>query len=221
MLFAAGFGARMGKLTANRPKPMLPVAGRPLIDHALTVADGIELRAKVINLHYLPDQIRAHLADRRDLHWSEESPAILETGGGLRQALPHLGDGPVFTLNSDAVWRGPNPLQCLRDGWDPARMDGLLLMLPLDLAGGHTGSGDFTLDPSGRLGRRGPYVYLGCQIIRTDHLAAIPEPAFSLNRVWDRMIADGRAYGLVYPGHWCDVGTAAGIALADKMLRDV
>ena len=221
MLFAAGLGTRMGALTATRPKPLLPVAGKPLIDHALSLADGFPLRTKVINLHYRPDQIKAHLCHRTDLLWSEEAPVLLETGGGLRHALPLLGKGPVFTLNSDTVWRGPNPLQCLSDAWDPAKMDGLLLLLPLDRATGHTGPGDFTRDRSGRIGRNGPHVYLGTQIIRTDGLAAFPEPVFSLNRLWDRMIAAGRAYGVTYPGQWCDVGTATGIALAEALLRDV
>ena len=222
MLFAAGFGARMLPLTADRPKPLIRVAGTALIDHALAVADGMPLARKVVNLHYLPDQIRHHLRHRPDLTLLTESPDILETGGGLRHALPLLGPGPVYVLNSDAVWRGPNPLQGLADRWNPDLMDVLLLLAPTNRALGHVGPGDFALDGAGRVSRAPgvvrTHVYLGAHITRTDRLAAIPDPAFSLNLIWNQMIAAGRAYGLQYPGQWCDVGRPESIALAEAML---
>ncbi len=221
MLFAAGFGTRMGALTADCPKPLLTVAGQTLIDHALGLADAAGIRRKVVNLHYLPDRLAAHLSHRPDVALSREAPLILETGGGLRHALPLLGDGPVFTLNSDAVWTGPNPLQTLRAVWDPDRMDALLLLVPAARATGHSGPGDFNLDAGGRISRRGDMVYVGAQIICTEGLAAFPEPAFSLNRLWDVMIADGRAYGLLHPGGWCDVGTPDGLNLAAALLAGV
>lgn len=215
MLFAAGFGTRMGALTADRPKPMVEVAGRPLIDHALDIAAGA--RRIVANVHYRPEALAAHLAARGVLV-SHEDP-ILETGGGLRAALPLLGPEPVMTLNTDAIWTGLNPLAQLADAWDSNRMDGLLLLLP-DRAAGR-GAGDFVMDGEGRLtrarGARGA-VYLGAQILRTEGLLAISETVFSLNVVWDQMIAKGRLFGTVHRGGWCDVGHPAGIAEAEALL---
>lgn len=221
MLFAAGFGTRMGRLTAACPKPLLRVAGRALIDHALALADQAGVGRKVVNLHYLPDQLAAHLSPRRDVALAWERDEILETGGGLRAALPLLGPGPVFTLNSDAVWTGANPLARLRAAWDGARMDALLLLAPTERALGHSGSGDFVLDAAGRISRANGalgLVYLGAQIIRTDGLAAIPDRVFSLNLLWDRLIAEGRAFGVVHDGGWCDVGHPENIALAEALL---
>lgn len=215
MLFAAGFGTRMGALTADRPKPLIEVAGKPLIDHALAQAEGVG--RIVANVHWKPDALAKHL-EARGVAVTREDP-ILETGGGLRAALPLLGEGPVMTLNTDAVWTGENPLAQLRDAWDDGRMDGLLLVLP-DAAAGK-GAGDFVMDAEGRLGRakgaRGQ-VYLGAQILRTEGLSAITETVFSLNLLWDRMIAAGRLYGVVHRGGWCDVGHPAGIAEAEAML---
>lgn len=218
MLFAAGFGTRMGALTATRPKPLIPVAGRPLIDHALALAEAAGVGRVVVNLHYLPNQIAAHLAGRPGVILSPE-PEILETGGGLRAALPALGPGPVFTLNSDAVWTGANPLAQLRAAWDPAQMDALLLLVPPGRARGHAGGGDFLLDAGGRILRGSGAIYSGAQILKTWNLAAIPDRVFSLNRVWDSMIAGGRAYGVVHSGGWCDVGRPENIATAEAMLR--
>ncbi len=221
MLFAAGFGTRMGALTAARPKPLIPVAGKPLIDHALALAEGAGLRRIVANTHYLPDQIAAHLAPR-GIAISHEAGPILETGGGLKAALPLLGEGPVLTLNTDAVWTGHNPLSLLMAAWDDTRMDGLLLLLPADRACGHSGTGDFLMDASGRLSRAkgapAP-VFLGAQMLRTEGLAGIAEDVFSLNLLWDRMIARGRLFGLIHQGGWCDVGRPEGIAEAEALLR--
>ena len=220
MLFAAGLGTRMGALTANRPKPLIPVSGRPLIDHALALVDEARIDRIVVNTHYLADQIEAHIVPR-GLIVSREEPAILETGGGLKRALPLLGDDPVLTLNTDAVWTGRNPLIELMAAWDGARMDGLLLLLPVEKAMGHVATGDFLMDLDGRLeranGRPGP-VYLGAQILKTAGLTAIEEEVFSLNLLWDRMISEGRLYGMIHDGGWCDVGRPEGIALAETML---
>lgn len=217
MLFAAGFGTRMGALTADRPKPLIPVAGRALIDHALDLADDAGINHIVVNLHYRGDQIRAHLAGQNILY-SEEQP-ILETGGGLRAALPLLGPGPVYTLNTDAVWTGDNPLQTLNNAWSP-EIGALLLLSPVTRTRGHGPKGDFTLHPDGRITRGGDMVYLGAQILDPAGLEDFPEPAFSLNRHWDRLIAAGRAHGVLHPGLWCDVGRPEGIAEAEAMLRE-
>ncbi|MDE3120197.1 MAG: nucleotidyltransferase family protein [Paracoccaceae bacterium] len=218
MLFAAGFGTRMGALTATRPKPLVEVAGRPLIDHALDLASGAGVGRIVVNTHYLPDQIAAHLAGRGILLSHE--PQILETGGGLKAARGLLDSAEVFTLNSDAIWAGPNPLALLRAAWRPEAMDALLLLVPPERARGHRGRGDFLCDATGRLSRGPGLIYPGAQIIKTDAVAQVTEDVFSLNRVWDQILAGRRLYGLTYPGQWCDVGRPEGIAEAEALLRE-
>jgi MurNAc alpha-1-phosphate uridylyltransferase len=223
MVFAAGFGTRMGALTKDRPKPLIPVAGRPLIDHALDLGTEAGAAPVVVNAHYLGEQIGRHLAGRPDVRLSWEREVILDTGGGLRAALPLLGAGEtVMTLNSDAVWDGPNPLILLQDHWDPQVMDALLLLAPLERCLGRQGGGDFALGPFGTLSRaKGDpqaQVYLGAQIIKTEGLAEISEQVFSLNRLWDMAILKGRAKSVIYPGRWCDVGHPGGIAEAEAML---
>lgn len=218
MLFAAGFGTRMGALTKDKPKPLIPVAGKPLIDHALDFTADIPTR--VVNAHYHADQITSHLA-HSNIQISVEAPDVLDTGGGLRAALPLLGTGPVFTLNTDAVWRGPNPLDLLQAAWDPTRMDALLLCVPLPNAIGRKGGGDFDLTAQGTLTRKGDLVYTGAQIVKTDTLGDIPETVFSLNVLWNQMAKNDRLHGLIYPGHWCDVGHPEGIRLAEDMLEYV
>lgn len=219
MMFAAGFGTRMKHLTEDQPKPMIKVAGRPLIDHALDLAESISPDRIVVNLHYKPDPLLQHLIGR-DVRTIVETPDILETGGGLRNALPLLGEGPVFTMNTDAIWAGLNPLGLLLDAWNPAKMDALLIAVPVRQAIGHEGGGDFSMTDDGRLTRGPGVIYGGVQIIKTAGLESISEESFSLNLLWDQMLADGRMYGLAYPGRWCDVGHPGGIGLAEGMLRD-
>ncbi|MFD2741270.1 nucleotidyltransferase family protein [Sulfitobacter aestuarii] len=218
MMFAAGFGTRMKTLTQDRPKPMIPVAGRPLIDHALTLAEEIAPARIVANLHYKPETLERHLA-ARGVTCLLEIPEILETGGGLRNALSVLGDGPVFTMNTDAIWQGPNPLQLLAHAWEPERMDALLIGIPPEQALGHKSEGDFTLGSDGCLSRGPGLIFGGVQIIKTELLAGIPEKIFSLNLLWDRMLAREALHGLRYPGQWCDVGHPEGIALAESLLE--
>ena len=216
MIFAAGFGTRMGALTKDLPKPLIKVAGKPLIDRALELAHAVQPTKIVANLHYRADQLRTHLAPLGVLLAHE--PQILETGGGLRAALPMLGTGPVFTLNPDAVWQGPNPLVTLQSAWNPDLMDALLMCVPVEQAMGHNGAGDFDVDDNGRLQRGSNLVYGGAQILKTDGLGDIPETAFSLNLLWDRMAAKNRLYCCAFPGKWCDVGRPEGIALAESLL---
>ena len=217
MIFAAGFGTRMGALTRDRPKPMVPLGGRPMIDHALDLARQAGLTRIVANAHYHADQIADHLRPQ-GVTVLTETPDILDTGGGLRNALGALGPGPVFTLNPDALWLGPNPLDALRAAWRPGDMDALLLCVAPNRARGRSGAGDFGLDADGRITRGGPFVYGGAQIVATDGLANIPDRVFSLNRLWDRMAARGRLFAVVYPGDWCDIGTPDGLALAETLL---
>lgn len=220
LLYAAGFGTRMQPLTLERPKPLIEVAGKPLLDHALDLLADQPLEAVVVNTHYKAGMIARHL-HRRDIAISHEDPDILETGGGLKQALPLLGPSPVFTLNTDAVWLGANPITALADAWDPARMDALLLCVPKSNAEGHKGDGDFLLDPDGRISRGPGLIYTGVQIIKTDALADMPAGQFSLWDLWTPMLRAGRMYGLPHEGKWCDVGYPAAIATAEAMLRDV
>ncbi|MCR8825449.1 nucleotidyltransferase family protein [Pseudosulfitobacter koreensis] len=217
MIFAAGFGTRMRHLTQDRPKPLVPVAGRPLIDHALTLVHAVSPDRIVANLHYLPHMLETHLAGT-GVQTVTETGAILETGGGLKSALPMLGTGPVFTVNPDAIWTGANPLQALRDAWDPAQMDALLMCVPLAQTVGYAGQGDFALGDDGRLHRGQGTVYGGVQIIKTARLAKIEEASFSLNLLWDLMLQDGRLFGLMHQGRWCDVGHPEGVALAEEMI---
>ncbi|MGB7319452.1 MAG: nucleotidyltransferase family protein [Planktotalea sp.] len=218
MHFAAGFGTRMGPLTKDRPKPLVQVAGRALLDYALALSDGMNLNRKVVNCHYFPEQISTHLEQRSDITLIHESGEILETGGGLKNALPALGDGPVFTTNTDAVWNGPNPLIALLDAWNPEKMDALLLCVPKENAVGHKGNGDFLFGADNRITYGAGDIYTGVQIIRTDRLAEIPDASFSLKLLWAKLLEDRRMFGLRYTGRWCDVGTPEGVTLAEGML---
>jgi N-acetyl-alpha-D-muramate 1-phosphate uridylyltransferase len=224
MIFAAGFGTRMGALTATQPKPMVAVAGRPLIDHALDQAEAAGVDPIVVNLHYLGDQLAAHLADRPVLlSWEHEK--VLETGGGLRKALPLLGHGPVSTLNSDAAWTGENAINQLEAAWDETAMDALLLVAPPERTVGHTAPPAFSMDDHGRLSRHSitggvGYVYTGAQIIKTGMLAGISDEVFSMWRLWEPMIAAGRLHGVIHQGGWCDVGQPESIALAEQLLLE-
>lgn len=230
LVFAAGFGTRMGALTRDRPKPLIPVAGKALLDHALDRVAEAGVAHAVVNTHYLHGQIRTHVARRSEpaVSISHEADEVLETGGGLRQALPLLGEGPIFALNADAVWTGANPLGTLAKAWGADGVsevaEAMLLLVPRENATGHTSSGDFDLEPTGRLRRRGeaataPYVYTGAQIIATDRIAEREPGVFSLNPIWDEMIAEGRLFGCVHAGGWADVGTPEGIDLAEAMLE--
>lgn len=220
MIFAAGFGTRMRELTAHRPKPLIPLLGRPLLDRALDLAEEAACAPIVVNTHYLGQMITDHLG-QRDIHISDESDAILETGGGLKRALPHLPGPAVMTLNPDAVWRGPNPLAALQAAWQPERMDALLLVQSADRVKGRGAKADFVLDETGRISRADGQIgalYLGAQILKSAPVAAWPEDVFSLNAIWSRLIAEGRAYGLPWDGEWCDVGSPEGLAAAEAML---
>ncbi|WP_166417783.1 nucleotidyltransferase family protein [Cochlodiniinecator piscidefendens] len=218
MLFAAGFGTRMGELTKDRPKPLIPVSGITLLDRALNWVVDADIANTVVNIHYKGNLIKETVKDRAQI--SDETNAVLETGGGLKKALPLLGSDPIYTFNPDVVWSGPNPLTELANAWNPEKMDALLLLIPPSHAHSYTGDGDFSLDAAQRISRGAGYVYSGAQIIKTDGLAHIEQTAFSLNVLWDEMIKTQRVYGLPYTGKWCDVGTPEGITTAEKMLEE-
>ena len=231
MVMAAGIGKRMRPLTATRPKPLVEVAGKALIDHVLDRLRAAGVERVVVNVHYLADALEAHLArhaDGLDIVISDERAALLETGGGLVKARDLIGDDPVLVVNSDNLWLdGPvDAIKLLASRWDAAVMDALLLVVPLARAHNHGGSGDFYLAPDGRItarrkpGRVAPFTYTGVQIIHPCLIADWPEGAFSTNVFWDRAVAAGRAYGQVHQGLWFDVGTPGAIGKTEALLAD-
>jgi len=214
LLCAAGLGTRMAPLTNTRPKPLVEVAGKALLDHAIDQCNGLRI---VVNAHYFADQIETHLQGR-NIAVSDETDLLRETGGGLKHALPLLDSNPVFTMNTDAVWKGPNVSEPLSQAWN-AGMEALLLLIPRDAAIGHDGSGKFfDIDADGRLTLGTQYVYTGVQIIRTDGLVSITEDAFSMWALWDDMLDRGTMFGVLYSGQWCDVGSPNSIKTAEAML---
>ncbi len=230
MVMAAGLGKRMRPLTASRPKPLVTVSGKALIDHALArlAASGIE-RA-VVNVHYLAGSLEAHLQRHKhglEIVISDERAKLLETGGGLMAALPLLDEDPVLTVNSDNLWvDGPtDAISLLANRWDDAEMDALLLLVPLARANCHSGKGDFHMDAIGQIARRkpgrlAPFVFTGIQLISKRLLVDPPSDAFSTNVFWNRAIAASRAFGVVYQGLWFDVGTPGAIARTEALLGD-
>ena len=228
MVMAAGIGKRMRPLTATRPKPLVRVAGKPLIDHSLDRIAAAGVEHVVVNVHYLADALEAHLAGRTwpfSIAISDERGQLLETGGGMVKALPQLTGDPILIVNSDNIWTdGPeDSIQHLARHWDGERMDALLLVIRQASATGHGGKGDFHMDPNGQLSRRkpgrvAPFVYTGIQLISPRLLEGAPEGAFSTNILWDRAIAAGRLYGVSHMGQWFDVGTPAAIAPTEAAL---
>lgn len=218
LFFAAGKGTRMRHLTADRPKPLVEVAGRSLLDHALAHATPDLAAPLVVNLHWMAGMIRTALADR-GVRFSDESDALLDTGGGLKKARPLLGDGACFTMNTDAVFAGPNPLACLARAWQP-EMGALLLTVPTARARGHLGKGDFDHRPDGRILRGAEAIYTGAQIIDPGVLDRISDDVFSMNRAWDSLAAEGRLFGVAYPGQWCDVGQPESIPIAEALIAE-
>lgn len=226
MVMAAGIGKRMRPLTATMPKPLVRVAGKPLIDYALDHLADAGVTQAVVNVHYLPEPLEAHLARRAcpRVTISDERALLLETGGGMVKAQGLLPD-PFFCVNSDNVWLdGPrNALHDLSAAWDPQRMDALLLVVPHPRAHHHTGLGDFHLDPLGRISRRkpgrvAPYIYIGIQLVSHRLLRDAPEGPFSTNLLWSRAIAEGRLYGVVHTGEWFEVGTPEAIGPTEAYL---
>jgi len=228
MIMGAGLGSRMRPLTDDRPKPLVMVGGKTLIDHSLDrlVAAGVTLA--VVNLHYKAAMLRAHLAGRRDIEiiFSDESDKLLDTGGGVVKALPHFRGAPFFVLNSDSIWvEGARPaLPAMLAGWDTGRMDALLLLAEMNTAMGYEGTGDFVLKADGRVARArdlkgAAYAYPGVQIVHPRLFEGAPDGAFSTNVMWDRAIAAGSLFGTVLDGVWIHVGTPQARDEAEVYLR--
>jgi len=228
MIMAAGLGTRMLPLTETRPKPLIEVGGTTLLDHVLDHLRKAGVGRIVVNVHYLPDQIKAHLvrnAADLDVTLSDERALLRDTGGGLVQAKDLIAGDPFLCVNADNWWTDgrENALTRLADAWDPERMDVLMLMVPFAQAGNTQGIGDFDMDADGRLSREGPkrarpYVWTGIQMMAKHLVADPPSEVFSTNVFWDRAIAKGRCHGLVHDGRWFDVGYPEAIGLTEAAL---
>lgn len=224
MVLAAGLGQRMRPITDTLPKPLVAIGGKAMLDHALDRLAEAGVAEAVVNVHHLADQIERHLAGRARprVTISDERALLLETGGGVKKALPLLGEAPFFHLNSDSLWTEPgrSNIAAMAEAWDAAAMDILLLLAHREDSVGFDGAGDFFRDEHGRLARRGtaasaPYVYAGVAILTPGLFADTPEGSFSLNLLFDRAIARGRLSGLVLEGRWLHVGTPEAIAPAE------
>ena len=229
MVLAAGLGTRMRPLTDARPKALVEVAGRTLIDRVLDELKAAGVERCVVNVHHFAHQMEAHLAGRRDLEVriSDERGELLDTGGGVVKALRRLGDQPFLHMNSDTLWiEGVTPnLVRLGAQFDPADMDILLLLASTTASIGYEGRGDFAMAPDGRLRRRGerevtPFIYAGAAVLSPAQFADAPQGKFSLNRMFDRAIEAGRMHGLRLDGTWMHVGTPAAIAAAEKAIEE-
>lgn len=230
MLMAAGLGKRMRPLTITRPKPMVKVAGKPMIDHALDQLRDAGVAKAVVNVHYLPDSLEAHVLARKEPSCtiSDERDLLLETGGGMVKAAKEgLLPDPFFCVNSDNLWLdGPeNSFRQLSRIWDADAMDALLLVVPHPGARNYDGKGDFHLDPVGRIRRRGrgriaPFIYTGVQLVSHRLLRDAPSGPFSTNILWSRAIEEGRLYGTAFTGQWFEVGNPAAIAPTESALQD-
>jgi len=232
MVMAAGLGKRMRPLTATRPKPLVEVAGQTLLDHSLEHLKTAGVKKAVVNVHYLPDAVEAHLKNNvqgLEIVVSDERDLLLETGGGLVKALPLIDADPFLVVNSDNIWiDGPiDSLRLLASNWDDERMDALLLLVPLARATGYGGQGDFHLSSKGLLRRRtrgvvAPFVYTGIQMVSKRLFEGeLPQGPFSTNLLWDRALEAGRCYGAVHQGLWFDVGTADNVKKTEALLSYV
>jgi N-acetyl-alpha-D-muramate 1-phosphate uridylyltransferase len=229
MLLAAGLGTRMRPLTDRTPKPLLPLGGKALIDHALDRLATSGVETVVVNAHWQAGRLETHLAarsGRAPLTIFRREAELLETGGGVKAALPTLGPAPFFVVNGDAFWLdGPSPaLDRLGAVFDPAKVDGVLLVHRTFQVHADVGMGDFAVDKWGGLRRRGerevvPYIYAGLQLITPALLAGTPEGAFSMNRAWDTAMATGRLRAVVHDGLWFHLSTPADLADAEAILR--
>jgi len=231
MIMAAGLGKRMRPLTATKPKPLIEVNGKALLDHVLDRLRNAGVKKVVVNVHYLADALEAHLTSRPhglEVVISDERKLLMETGGGLVKAAPLIDSDPFLALNSDNLWiDGPaDTIKLLASQWENAKMDALLLLVPQARALNHRGMGDFHMDRTGRIRRRershvAPFVFTGIQMVSKRLLRDAPEGPFSTNVLWDRAIEEGRALGAVHQGLWFDVGTPQSIPMTEAALENV
>ena len=230
MLMAAGLGTRMRPLTHELPKPLVKVAGKALIDHAIDRLVAAGVTTVVVNLHYKAEMIQAHLAGRKDVEilYSDEGDGLLGTGGGVFKALSEFRGEPFYIHNSDTIWVDGygGALERMKARWNPDEMDALLLMAPMVTAMGYEGAGDFMMDPAGRLtrvpqGRVSPFAFPGVQIVHPRLFDNAPAGGFSTNVLWDRAIEKERLFGVRLDGVWIHVGTPQAVAEAEAFLADL
>ena len=227
MVLAAGFGKRLRPITNDLPKALIKLQGTTLLDRALLKCRKQNVRRIVVNTHYLANKIYSHLKDYNDVILSPEA-SILETGGGVCKALPLLGTGPFFVVNSDCVWTdGQVPaLRRLSEAWQKGNMDGLLLLKPKNYGVGYRGRGDFAVDKEGRLSRRGrntdaPFAFMGIQILHPRLFSGYKIGKFSLNKVYDDAISHGRLFGLIHDGNWFHVSTPADLKNTERIFSKI
>jgi N-acetyl-alpha-D-muramate 1-phosphate uridylyltransferase len=228
MVLAAGLGTRMRPLTDNMPKPLVKVTGKTLIDHVLDRLAEAGVERAVVNVHHFADQIQQHLMHRKhpQIVISDERGLLLGTGGGVKKALPELGDACFFHSNSDTFWIDnvkPN-LARLADAFDPVAMDALVLLAPTVGSIGYAGRGDFAMTADGRLRKRAeqetaPFVYAGAAILSPALFKGAPQGEFPLTALFDRATAAGRLHGLRLEGLWMHVGTPEAIAEVEAAIR--
>lgn len=231
MILAAGMGRRMRPLTDRQPKPLIKVADRCLLDRSLDVVRRAAIDHIVINVHHMAEQMERHVArlvPPPQIIISDERDHLLETGGGVKKALPLLQGEAFVVLNADNAWRedGPSAIGVLQEHWQPGKMDILLLLVEHSHAIGFEGAGDFFRDPNGRLERRGtrpsaPYIFTGVQIIARHLFTNTPDGAFSLGLLYDRAIAQDRMASVCYEGDWLHVGTPEAVVEAEAVLSKV
>ncbi len=229
MLLAAGLGKRMRPITVTTPKPLVEVAGRALIDRALDRLERAGVEQVVVNVHYMAELVRVHLRRRTapEIVISDETKGLLDTGGGITKALPHLGSEPFFLLNSDSFWiEGARPnLDWLAGTWRDDDMDALLMVASTVRAVGYAGRGDFRMDPAGRLFRRperevAPFAYAGAAILHPRLFDGRSAEPFSLNLLFDKALEAGRLFGVRMDGMWLHVGTPEAIGEAELSIAD-
>lgn len=229
MVLAAGLGTRMKMLTENLPKPLVEVSGRAMLDTILDRVEAAGIKEVVINLHYLGEQIVTHLEERASpkVIYSREEE-LLETGGGVKKALPLLGEDPFFVTNGDVCWLDgySSALDRLADHWDEGKMDGLLLLHPTVYAFGYDGVGDFHMHADGRITRRtergvAPFIYAGIQILHPRFFEHAPDGPFSLNLLYDRAIENERLFGIRHDGEWFHIGTPEQLRETETALENL
>lgn len=230
MIMAAGLGTRMRPLTNDRPKPLVVVHGKPLIDHAIDRLIAAGVKMIVVNVHYHADMLKAHLAKRKDveIRISDESDQLMDSGGGIARALSHFNGEPFFTHNSDSVWvEGTgHALDKLKARWNPDAMDALMLLAPTVTSICYEGRGDFNMDAEGHLSRVGeqkvaPFVWMGVQILHPRLFEGHTSGKFSINPLWDRAIAKGRLYGLRLDGVWMHIDRPEAVKESEEFLADL
>lgn len=230
MVLAAGLGTRLRPITDTMPKPLVPIAGKPMIDYGLDALADAGVTRAVVNVHHFADQMTAHLASRTvpGIILSDETEQLMNSGGGLARGLKLLGADPVLVMNADLFWIGETPgektnLERLAEGFDPERMDMIMLCVRLEDTTGHNGKKDFSLDGEGRLtryreGSGSPVVYAGALALMPSLLDDAPDDAFNLNIYFDRAIEKGRLFGIMLEGHWITVGTPEAIGAAEAVI---